>query len=321
MAMWLVQLKSLARLDLLPRPKLGFSDPEVRRALSLMGPLVLGLGVYQINMLLSRLFASFMPEGSQSYLSYGQRVIEIPQGMFALALASATLPTLSRLRSEGKTDELLSLFRYSLRLTLFIAIPASALLVGLAEPVAAVLFGRGAFTSVHIVETGKSLVFQACGVWAVAGVRAVVPMFSAHQDTKTPVKASALNLIVFLSTTTLLMGALSHVAIALANSLAAAVQLAVLLYALRAKLGALGLGEVVKSALRTTLASVAMAAVCVTLSGYVSFRDAGELVRVASLLGIMLVGGLTFLVGARVLKAPELDELLDAVRRRRKRAT
>jgi putative peptidoglycan lipid II flippase len=146
-------------------------------------------------------------------------------------------------------------------------------------------------------------------------------MFSAHQDTKTPVKASALNLVVFLATTTLLMGALSHVAIALANSLAAAVQLAVLLYALRAKLGALGLGEVVKSVLRTTLASVAMAAVCVTLSGHVSFRDAGELVRVSSLLGIMLVGGLTFLVGARMLKAPELDELLDAVRRRRKRAT
>ena len=90
-------------------------DPDVRRALALMGPLVLGLGVYQLNMLLSRLFTSFLPVGSQSYLNYGMRVVEIPQGMFALALASAALPALARLRSQGKTGELLALFHDSLQ--------------------------------------------------------------------------------------------------------------------------------------------------------------------------------------------------------------
>ncbi|HEX6241479.1 MAG TPA: murein biosynthesis integral membrane protein MurJ, partial [Polyangiales bacterium] len=86
-----VQLGPLRRGGMLPRPELRLGDPEVRQALALMGPLVLGLGVYQLNMLLSRLFASFLPEGSPSYLNYGMRVIEVPQGMFALALASAAL--------------------------------------------------------------------------------------------------------------------------------------------------------------------------------------------------------------------------------------
>jgi putative peptidoglycan lipid II flippase len=77
----LVQVPALKKQGMLPRPRLGFRDPDVRRGLALMGPLVLGLGVYQLNMMLSRLFTSFLPTGSQSYLNYGQRVIEVPQGM------------------------------------------------------------------------------------------------------------------------------------------------------------------------------------------------------------------------------------------------
>jgi putative peptidoglycan lipid II flippase len=316
-----VQLPPLRGLRMLPRAELGFRDPEVKRALSLMAPLVLGLGVYQLNMMLSRLFASFLPAGSQSYLNYGQRVIEVPQGMFALAIASAALPTLARLRSEQKHDELLVLFRYSLRLTLFVALPASVALCALAEPIAAVLFGRGAFGPEHVRETARSLTFQAMGVWAVALVRTVVPMFAAHGDTRTPVKASALNLVVFLALSAALMGALDHVAIALANSVAAAVQLALLLTRLRRHTGPLGLRAVGLSALRLSGACAAMGAVLWLAAGRVAWTAAPELVRAAWLLGLCVLGGVVFLVTARVFGAPELSELAAAVRRRGKRAT
>ncbi len=316
-----VQLPSLRALGLLVRPTDGLRDPEVRKALSLMVPLIFGLGVYQINMLLSRLFASLMPEGSQSYLNYGQRVIEIPQGMFALALASATLPALARLRSERKHDELLALFRYSLRLTMFIAIPSSVALFVLAEPVSAVLFGRGAFKAVHVAETARSLAYQAAGVWAVAGVRAVVPMFAAHEDTRTPVRASTVNLLVFLTTTIALMSALNHVAIAIGNSVAAVVQLAVLLWALRKKLGPLGLSEVAKSAARTALAAAVMGLAAWSAARMLPWTQTSEITRAGGLLGVSLIGACAFIAAALALRSRELGELRMAVQRRSKRAT
>lgn len=317
-----MQIPGLLRAHMLPRPRLGFRDPEVRRALTLMAPLVLSLGVYQLNMMLSRLFASFLPPGSQSYLDYGSRVIEIPQGMFAMAIASASLPTLARLRSEQKREELLSLFHDSLRLTLFIAVPASAALFALSQPIAAVLFGRGAFGPLHILETARSLAVQGLGVWSVACVRVVIPMFAAHQDTRTPVLASAVNLVTFLLLTASLLAALDHVAIALANVLAATLQLGVLLLRLRRRIGPLGLLPVFRSALRVVVAAAAMAlAARFTASQFDWVRPESELMRVAHFALVAAVSLVVFFVAALLLRVPELGELVRTVRRRRTRAT
>ncbi|MFT3921103.1 MAG: murein biosynthesis integral membrane protein MurJ [Myxococcales bacterium] len=316
-----VQLVPLRGVDLLPRPVLDFRAPDVRRALGLMGPLVLGLGVYQLNMLLSRLFASFLPAGAQSFLNYGQRVIEIPQGMFALAVASAALPTLARLHSEGKRAELLALFRDSIRLTMFVAIPASAFLIALAAPTTSVLFERGLFGPEQVAETAHSLAWQAAGVWAVAAVRATVPMFAAHGDTRTPVKASAVNLVVFLSLSALLMGRLSHVALALANSAAALVQLVVLLWLLRRHTGPMGLAPVIASGLRVALASTTAGVALWLAASRLSFGPGeGEIVRLGAYGALLAAGAVIFLVVAWLLRAPELSELKAVLMRRRRRA-
>jgi putative peptidoglycan lipid II flippase len=318
----LVLLPALLRARMLPRPTFAPHDPVVRRSLRLMGPLLLGLGVYQLNMLLSRLFASFLPEGSVSALNYGMRVVEVPQGMFALALASATLPTLVKLRSENRREDMLALFHDALRMTLLIGLPASAALCVLAEPTAAVLLGRGKFEPRDVIETGRSLAVQALGIWAVAGVRAVIPMFAAHEDTRTPVRASFANLLVFLSLSVALMGSLNHVAIALANSVAAALQLGLLLYWLRKHTGPLGLRALAKSTLRVIAASGAMALVLeLGRRQYAFARPGHELIRLACYLGLCALGALTFLVAARLLRVSELTQLESAVRRRLRRAT
>src|SRR5204863_9935953 len=111
----------------------------------------------QINILLSRLLASTLPAGSQSYLYYGQRVIEIPQGMLALSVASAALPSLARLVQRGDREQANAALRHSLRLSLFLAVPASAALAALALPVVTVLFARGEFHALHVQETAASL--------------------------------------------------------------------------------------------------------------------------------------------------------------------
>lgn len=318
----LVQLPALRKVGMLPAPRLGFRDPDVRRALALMAPLLVGSGVYQLNIMLSRLFTSFLPVASMSYLYYGARVIEIPQGMFALSVASAALPTLSRLYAEGKRDELLALFRYALRLTFFIALPATAALAALSTPIAALLLGRGAFVPHHVIETGRSLAVQALGVCSVAAIRVVVPMFAAQKDTRTPVIASALNLTVFLATSAALLSSLSHVAIALGNSVAALVQLTFLLHALRRRTGPLGLAPVWRSAARALVASLAMALVASVLAAQFDWTaPESELTR---LLAFGVVGALalaSFVSTALILRSPELSELAAAVRARRRRAT
>jgi putative peptidoglycan lipid II flippase len=318
----LVQLWPLARLGMLPRPRLVRADPDVRRSLSLMGPLVLGLGVYQVNILLSRLFASFLPPGSPSYLEFGMRVVEVPQGMFALALASAALPALAKLRSQGKRAELLALFHDSLRLTLLIGVPASLALYALAEPTVAVLFGRGAFKSSDVLETARSLGMQALGVWAVAAVRAVIPMYAAHQDTRTPVRASAANLVVFLSLSTLLMPSLNHVGIALANSGAAAIQVALLLFWLRRHTGPLGLRKLAGSAARILAAALVMTGSLLALvRRYDWLRPGSELARLGWFVALCTAGALIFVLAARLFGVSELRELARALRRRKNRAT
>jgi putative peptidoglycan lipid II flippase len=317
-----LQLPALKAARMLPRPELARGDPDVRRALALIAPLTVGFGVYQLNMLFSRLFTSYLPTGSQSYLSYGQRVIEIPQGMFALAVASAALPTLARLRSEGKGEQVLALYRDSLRLTSFIALPASIALFALAEPTAAVLFGRGKFGAVQMLETGRSLAVQGLGVWSVALVRTTVPMFAAHQDTRTPVRASALNLISFLAIAAALLGPLDHVAIAAANAIAATLQLSLLLLQLRKHTGPLNLRPVLVSAARIALASAVMAVVArAVASRFDWIHPSGELARIAAYALVGAVAVLTFVAAAAALRAPELTELVRAVRRRGRRAT
>ena len=162
-----------------------------------MAPLVLGTGIYQINILLSRLIASYLPAGSQSFLYYGQRLVEIPLGMLTLAVASAALPSLARLSQRGDHEQAKAALRHSLRLSLFVAIPASAALDALALPTVAVLFGRGEFGAFQVHETARSLALMAIGIWAVAAVQGVTRMFYAYDDTRTPVLCSAVNLVCF----------------------------------------------------------------------------------------------------------------------------
>ena len=314
------QWPALRSAGLLRIPRVDLKDPAVRKTLRLVVPLLAGFGVYQINTMLGRSFLSFLPIGSQSYLWYGQRLVEIPQGMFALAIASAALPTLSDLRHSGREDEVRDVFAYALRLTLFLAIPSAVALAVLAEPIVAVGFGRGEFGRAEVLETAASLRWQAAGVWAIASVRTVVPMFFAYNDTRSPVIASALNLLVFAGVALGLMGPFGHVGVAMALSAAGVAQLVALLALLRHRVGRLGLRSVVTSGARITLASCAMAGAAWGMTRFGSWERGGNhlpnLLWLAAAIG---VGGLAFLVAATLLRAPELDDLMAAVRRRLRR--
>jgi putative peptidoglycan lipid II flippase len=312
-----VQLPALAKERLFVRPRLGFDDVYVRKCARLMLPLLAGLGVYQLNVLLSRLFASFLPIGSVSYLYYGQRLAEIPQGMFALAIASASLPSLSHAVAHGDEQEAKRLFRHALRLSLFVAVPAGVALMVLAEPAVTVFFGRGRYDATAIAETTRSFFWQAAGIWAVASVRTIVPMFHAHNDTRTPVMASALNLVTFVALSWLLMDPMQHAGLAAATTAAAVAQLVALLGLLRRRVGRLGLREVARSGMRVLLASTAMGVVAWLGTRVGRWELGGNdprnlVVFVAT--AAASVGA--YLGAAALLGSPEVRDLHRALRRR-----
>lgn len=312
-----VQFPALRREGLLPRPTLAFADPAVKKTLLLMVPLVLGSGIYQLNIMLSRLFASYLPAGAQSFLYYGQRLVEIPQGMFALAVASATLPNLARHKSLGQHDAAKATLRYSLRLSLFIAIPASVALVVLATPTIAVLFGRGEFTDVSVRQTARSLAWMAGSTWAVAAIHPITRMYYAYNDTRTPVWCSALNLVAFASVSFVGMRSYGHVAIAAATSAGAIAQLLGLLVMLPRRVGATGFAEVLRSSLRCLVASLAMGAVIYDVARVATWTQNGSPVRsLITYLAIVPFGALVYFAACSLLRSPELGELRSVLSRR-----
>jgi len=316
----LAQFPILAKLGLLVRPRLGGGDPYVKKTFSLLVPLIAGLGVYQLNVMLSRLFASFLPDGAQSYLYYALRVAEIPQGVFAFAIASATLPTLSEHTARGEHDAVRDIFGSSLRLNLFVAIPAAVALGLLAEPTITVLFGRGNFGAEQVAATAPAMLMLSCGIWAVASVRTVVPMFHAYKDTKSPVVGSAANLVAFVGTSLATMGTLEHVGLALAFAVAAFVQLVTLLTLLRRKVGRLGLTAVVKSALRSLVAALPMGATVFFIARQGEWSRGGNDPTNLALYAAAVGTGLLLYVGAsKLLRAPELEDILSILGRKLRR--
>lgn len=317
-----MQLPVMARRGYLPRLRARLGHPGVRRMLRLMAPAVFGLALYQVNVIIARLLASFLQEGAVTYLYYSQRLIEFPMGIFAIAVATAAMPTLSRRASAGDLEGLKQTYADSLRLTFFIIIPALVGLLTLREPIVAVLFERGRFTPAMTGQTAQALAAFCAGLWAAAGIRMTVPVFYALEDSRTPVKVAAAALAVYVAAGLLLMWPLRHVGLALAISLSSVVNFSLLLILLRRRLGGLGLRAVVASAARSAGAAAVMAAAAWALFHQLSAAglDRG-FGRVAALLVAVAGAGLVYFAVAAALRSPEMGELWSALRSRRQRRT
>lgn len=237
LAQWLFQQPYLARLGFSWRGPWRWLDPAVLRMGRLMLPSVLGSAVYQINLLLGTLLASFLPVGSISYLYYADRLVQFPVGVFGLAVSTAALPSLSRLAAADQMDEFQGVIRSSMRLSLFISLPAMAGLMALAAPLIGLLFGRGAFGPEAINATASALVAYCVGLPAIALVRPLVGAFYALENTRLPVLVAALCVVVNLALGYTLMQFMAHAGLALAVSVASYVNVGLLSWLLRRRLG------------------------------------------------------------------------------------
>jgi putative peptidoglycan lipid II flippase len=305
-------------------PRLNFRDPAVREVARRMTPVLFGFGIYYVDVIVGRHLLSHEGVGAQSYFGFALRVCDFPQGIFVMAVQSATLPSLASFAARKDMAGLRTTFALGLRLALFVGIPATALLVVLSEPLVVLLFERGHFDGHSSIETGKSLFAQATGVWMIAAIRQLVIVFYALGDTRSPVIVSAIDFVVFVVAALLLRAPFGHVGISWAVSLASFVQLGLLWFALQRRLSQplLSLKDsssVVKMVLASVFAAVVTYATVTWLLPEVMAGTEQD-VRVPSALVGTAVFGLCYLFASWLGRSAELELVVAPLRRRLLRA-
>ena len=230
----LIQIPSLMKLGLLPKFKINFQHPGVRKVMFLMVPGIIAGGVSQINMLVDTILASLLPTGSPSWLYVSDRLMQLPLGIFAIAIATVILPRLSNLFASENKEQFSSTLDWSMRLIFLIGVPAVIGLVMLAEPIILTLFERGEFRSVDSSMASSSLVALAFGLLAFMLIKILTPSFFARQQPKKPMYVALASMIlnVFLAWLLAFHLGYAHVGLALASTISAFFTVVTLLFIL-----------------------------------------------------------------------------------------
>jgi putative peptidoglycan lipid II flippase len=314
----LVQVPAMRRLGLFVAPAFAVRHPALGRIARLLLPSVFGLAAVQVTVFVNTLLASLLAAGSISYLYYADRVMEFPLGIFGIALASASLPAMSRQAASGDLRGVANTLSFTLGLGAFIAVPATVGLVMLRTPITRVLFERGQFGAAETAATAEALLWYALGLAAFSCARITGQVFYAIGQPSVAVGSGILAVACNVVAAFLLMGPLGHGGLAAASSVGAVVNFVSLLWLARRRFGRVGGRALVTSLARTLAASVPLAAWCaLAMSRWP--HAAAQVVQTMWLIGTIAGGALVFWLAAAVLRAPErtaLVRMLPGARRR-----
>lgn len=227
------QLPFLAKEGLLPLPFPEWQHSGVKRILKLMAPALFGVSVSQINLLLDTLLASFLTDGSVGWLYYADRLVELPLGVFGIAIATVILPTLSRQHASANKEKFSQLLDWAVRMVLLIGLPAAFALVLLAEPLLITLFQYGAMTAVDVEMSARALRAYALGLLAFMLIKVLAPGYFARQNTRTPVRIAIKAMVANMIFNLILIFPLAHAGLALATAASAFLNAGLLAYGLR----------------------------------------------------------------------------------------
>ncbi len=312
-----IQVPPLLRHRIVAAFRVSLRDPRVRRVGALMIPGFLGMAVAEINAFVDTFLASILPSGSVSALEYGHRVMQLPLGVFAVALGTAVLPTLSRFAVRDEDGSLEETFRQALRLVLFILVPVTAFFLVVHRPLLTLLFERGAFAGGHSLDlVSRAFIFYTLGLCAYGSAKVIVPVFYARQNTRTPARTAAIAMVANIVLNIILMQWLQLGGLALATALSSVLNVTLLLRGMRRQYG-LTLGrDVLVSAGRAALAAAAAA-----LAAWLGLTGAAHLPLGAGVLNPLITLAIAALLGvgayvgvAHLLRSPELQFVLRLLR-------
>lgn len=296
------QIPFIARARLLSMPRWGWGDSQVQKVVALMLPAILGSSVAQINLIINNIFATLLGEGRVTWLFYSDRLMEFPLGVFGIALATVILPSLTRSFSNNDARAFSATLDWSLRLVFLIALPATLGLIVLAGPLVATLFFGGEFTRFDVVMARASLWAFAGGLLAFIGIKILAPGYFARQDTRTPVKAALIAMLVNLIGNGVFVGLLmyfdvvaTHAGLALSTTIAAFVNVSLLWWGLRRQGVVHLLPGWLPFLIRLTLANaVLVAGLLIASPGLDWWLASDTLGRVVRMAGLVIGGALTY---------------------------
>lgn len=314
-----VQIPDLARLPGRSfRATLGLDNPAVRQVGRLLAPRLLGVAVVQLNFLVNVIIASGLPVGSLSAIRLAWAVMTMPQVVIAQAIAIAALPTFSAQAARGGTADMRSSLAATLRGVLLLSLPASLGLILLRGPLVQLLFVRGAFNQHSADLVAWALLWYAAGLIGHNVVEILSRAFYALHDTKTPVLVGAvamsLNVVFSFAFARLFVGVgwMPHGGLALANSLATALEMTALFLFMRRRLQGIDGMRLTRGFAQAAIATLGMSAVIWRWS-----LAAGPAWLIG--LGGVALGGVTYGVAIWALRVPELGMLIAGMRRRLRR--
>ncbi|MGH7874411.1 MAG: murein biosynthesis integral membrane protein MurJ [Candidatus Binatia bacterium] len=317
-----VQWPSLRRAGFTYRPMFSFADAGVRQILSLMGPAIIGTAAVQINVFINTNFASSIIDpatgavlnGPVSWLNYAFRFMQFPIGVFGVAIATASLPPLSRSTARADFEEFRRTLAHALALIFLLCIPSAVGLAILARPIIALIFEHGKFTAFDTLQTGNALAAYSVGLAGYAAVKVLSPAFYALRDARTPMLISLGSIAINYVINSMLVGPFGHVGLAVSTSTVALVNFILLMVFMRRKLGRMDGRRLFLTVLRICGATIPMAAVAWLVSDLAVWLPiagvVARLVRVGASIGLATV---VFYFSCRLLKIAELDDAVDAI--------
>jgi putative peptidoglycan lipid II flippase len=329
-AQFLMQVPALLKVGFRFSPVLSFTDEGVRKVISLMTPAILGTSAVQINVLINTYFVSHI-EGAQGWLSYGFRLMQFPIGLFGVAVGTAAIPVLSRLASEGKIKDFRDTVSSSMNLVFLMTLPSACGLIVLGEPIVRLIYERGKFDATATSMTAIALAGYSIGLTGYAAIKILSPAFYALNDAKTPMIIAISSIAVNFIGSYILREWLSHygvtpetphgyghVGVALATSIVALVNFFALALLMRRRIKRLNGREIFFSFLKIAAASAVLSAVCY-FSYHLIFNLFGigsfSLKLIEAFVPIIL-GGIAFVVAAKLLRVAELEQAFGMIRRK-----
>jgi putative peptidoglycan lipid II flippase len=317
------QVPSLLRAGFGFRPRIDFSHPGLRSILKLMAPAVLGAAAVQINVLVNTNFASTIRDasgrvidGPVSWLAYSFRFMQLPLGLFGVALASATLPAISRSAAAGRTEEFRRTLARSLGMVFLLTVPSSVGLAVLGESMIGAIYQGGRFTAYDTRQTALALSCYALGLAGYAALKILAPAFYALHDARTPMLVSLASIAInFTAASTMVkLAGLGHLGLALSTSAVALSGSVALFVVLRGRLGGLHERALAGSTGKILLASAVMGlASWLSSRGIHNVMGAGKAAHLTDLAVSIPLGALVFYLLCRALRVPELEAAWDAV--------
>jgi putative peptidoglycan lipid II flippase len=272
-----VQLPSLWRVGYRYRPTLAVRDPALSQVLRLMAPATIGAAAVQMNVFVNNNFASYLGNGPVSWLNVAFRLMQLPIGLFGVAIGTVTLPLISRHAARDDLAAMRTSIRQALELVALLCVPAAAGLAWFGVPVIGLIYEHGRFTAADTAAAAQALAGYAVGLAGYAGIKVLAPAFYALNDVRTPMRVSVLSIVVNFGLNWLFVRVLGFgaVGLALSTSAVALANCGILLVVLRRRLGPLGGGlgaTLARIGVATALMLVAALAVDVTLAGWTPAR-------------------------------------------------